>query len=168
MFKSRLYTNNPVLVQVHQRDRYKRNHPKNARTSPVIGPVRALAYKAMFKSRLYTNKTSTGTGLQRGCRKAHQKCLILSTLQNKYPQTYRIGRGSADSSFITDYPANGSKARARRPAPGPYQRQVTPLSRRPGRALPGRFPFSSPGGRSGWSGHGGRCRHRGWSGGRRT
>ena len=45
MFKSRLYTNKPVLVQVHQRDRYKRNHPQNARTGPAIGPVRALAYR---------------------------------------------------------------------------------------------------------------------------
>ena len=42
MFKSRLYTNKPVLVQVHRRDPYKQKHPRNARTGPAHGPVRAL------------------------------------------------------------------------------------------------------------------------------
>ena len=103
----------------------------------------AAAPKCSYRS---SDWTGTGTGLQGGCRKAHRKCLILSTLQNEYPQTHRIGRGSADSSFITNCPSSGSKARVRRPAPEPYQRQVTPLSRRPGRALRGRFPSSSLGG----------------------
>lgn len=31
------------------------------------------------------------------CRKTHRKCLILSTLQNEYPQTLSFSRGSADS-----------------------------------------------------------------------
>ena len=57
MFKSRLYTNKPVLVQVHRRDLYKRKQPRNARTGPYVGPVRALVYVRLgtggFVKRLY-------------------------------------------------------------------------------------------------------------------
>ena len=50
------------------------------------------------------------------CGNVYRKCLILNSLRNKYPQAPCYFGGSADSSFITNCPANGSKARVRRPA----------------------------------------------------
>ena len=77
------------------------------------GPIRAKTPpKCPYRSNVGTC-TSTGTG---GCGKACQKFLILNTLRNKNPQALCYFSGPADSSFITDCPANGSQARVRRPA----------------------------------------------------
>ena len=47
-----------VPVQVHRRDPYERKHPRNARTGPSIGPVRALVYVRLgtggYVKRLYS------------------------------------------------------------------------------------------------------------------